>query len=83
MKFYILGVIFLILNIIYSSFALKVAKEHARKVSSLKQEMELRSRLKLEIQSQINYKTARQHALKEKYFSIDWNKVKILELPQD
>lgn len=81
MKLYFLSAILLILNIIYSSFALKVAREHAQKVSLLKQQIELQSKLRLEIQSYINYKTARDYAIRKKYISIDWNRVKLLEPP--
>ncbi|MCS7084071.1 MAG: hypothetical protein NZL90_03690 [Aquificaceae bacterium] len=81
MRLYFISAILLILNVIYSSFALKVAREHAKKVSLLKQQIELQSKLRLEIQSYINYKTARDYANRKRYVSIDWNRVKLLEPP--
>ncbi len=74
--FSLLGVAFLlfILSLLYSSYALKVSREHARKLTELKHLKEENLRLKASIEKMLNIKAFKRWAVKHGYEPFDWEK---------
>ncbi len=69
-----MGLAFLLAGLLYSSYALKVSKEHARKLTELKRLKEENLRLKAEIESMLDIEGFKRWALRHGYKPFDWEK---------
>lgn len=78
MKYLIGFALLMLANLVYSSYAIKVSSDYAKKLKALKQEKERNMKLKALIEKEINYRTAKEHVDRFGYITIDWSKVKVV-----
>ncbi|MGC8852937.1 MAG: hypothetical protein ACP5P0_04970 [Hydrogenobacter sp.] len=79
MRYLIVSLLLLFLNLLYSAYAIKTSKDYAKKLSELKGHLERQLRIKAEIESKINYSTAKNYAKKGAFTPVDWSRISILQ----
>lgn len=79
MKYLMVSLILLFFNLLYSAYALKTSKEYAKKLSELRSQSERYLKLKAEIDSKINYSTAKNYARNDAFTPVDWSRISILK----
>ncbi|GBC88884.1 hypothetical protein HRbin13_01016 [bacterium HR13] len=79
MKYLVVSLLLIALNLIYSAYALKTSKEYAKKLAELRNQTERQLKLRAEIDRRINYSTAKAYAREDAFIPIDWSKVRILK----
>ncbi|MFN7065911.1 MAG: hypothetical protein ACK4OF_07175 [Aquificaceae bacterium] len=79
MKYILLSLLLLVLNLLYSAYSINLSKSYARKVSELKRERERSLLLKAEIERYVNYKTVKEYAHSTGFTPIDWSRVKVVK----
>ncbi len=65
-------------NMIYSSYSIKVLKEHSRKLTEYKSLKEENLRLKAEIEKMLNIKKLEQYALRRGFRPFNWEEFAII-----
>jgi pentose-5-phosphate-3-epimerase len=79
MKYLIVSLMLLFLNLLYSAYALKTSKEYAQKLSELRSQSERYLKLKAEIDGKVNYSTAKDYAKDDAFVPVDWSRISILK----
>lgn len=69
-----MSVALLLASLLYSSYALKVSKEHTRKLTELKSLKEENLRLRAEIEKMLDIKEFKRWALRHGYQPFNWEK---------
>ncbi|MFN3813105.1 MAG: hypothetical protein ACK4SM_00585, partial [Aquificaceae bacterium] len=72
MRYFFISVLFLIVNLIYASYAIKVSKEYTKKLSELRFQKERELKLHAKIEERINYSVAKEYVKRKGFVSIDW-----------
>ena len=78
MKYILLSILLIILNLLYSAYAIKYSKEYVQKTIELKREYERNLLLRVRHASLINYNRAKKWSAERGFVPVDWGKV-ILE----
>lgn len=79
MKYILLTIALLSINLLYSAYSINLSKNYAKKISQLKREKEKSLLLKVEIEKHINYRTVKDYAQLTGFNPIDWSKVRIVK----
>lgn len=78
MKYFVAGILLLIVNLIYSSYAIYVSKDYAKKLSQLKLEKEKNLKLKAQIEKNVNYTSVKSYVEKAGFSPVDWSQVRVI-----
>jgi hypothetical protein len=78
-RYFFLSLLLLFINLLYSSYAVKTARDYARKVSMLKKERERGLILRAEIERLINYPVVKNYAEDKGFSPVDWNRIKVVK----
>jgi len=75
MKYIVLSVFLIALNLIYSAYAIKFSREYVQKTMELKKEYERNLLLKVRYANLINYTKAKKWSIERGFVPVDWEKV--------
>jgi len=75
MRYIVLSVFLIALNLLYSAFAIKFSREYVQKTMELKKESERNLLLKVKYANLINYTKAKKWSVEKGFVPIDWGKV--------
>ncbi|RMH80195.1 MAG: hypothetical protein D6674_04970 [Acidobacteria bacterium] len=78
MRYLVAGIFLLIVNLIYSSYAIHVSKDYAKKLSQLKQEKDKHLKIKAQIEKSVNYTSVKSYVEKTGFNPIDWSQVRVI-----
>ena len=79
MKYMVIASLLLLINLLYSAYALRTSKEYTKAISELRNLKEKQIKLKAKIESIVNYQTAKEYAKGRGFVPVDWGKVNIVE----
>ncbi len=79
MRYFLISVLLLVINLMYASYAIKVSKEYTKKLSELRLQKERELKSNAEIEERINYSVAKEYARRNGFVPIDWRRVRIVE----
>jgi hypothetical protein len=75
MRYIVLSVFLIALNLLYSAYAIKFSKEYVQKTTELKKESERNLLLKVKYANLINYTKAKKWSVERGFVPVDWEKV--------
>jgi len=75
MRYIVLSVFLIALNLLYSAFAIKFSREYVQKTTELKKESERNLLLKVKYANLINYTKAKKWSVENGFVPVDWEKV--------
>jgi hypothetical protein len=75
MRYIVLSVFLIALNLLYSAFAIKFSREYVQKTMELKKESERNLLLKVKYANLINYTKAKKWSTENGFVPVDWEKV--------
>jgi hypothetical protein len=75
MRYIVLSVFLIALNLIYSAYAIKFSREYVQKTMELKKESERNLLLKVKYAKLINYTKAKKWSVEKGFVPVDWEKV--------
>jgi len=75
MRYIVLSVFLIALNLLYSAFAIKFSREYVQKTMELKKESERNLLLKVKYANLINYTKAKKWSVEKGFVPVDWEKV--------
>jgi archaellum component FlaF (FlaF/FlaG flagellin family) len=75
MRYIVLSAFLIVLNLLYSAYAIKFSKEYVQKTTELKKESERNLLLKVKYANLINYTKAKKWSVERGFVPVDWEKV--------
>jgi hypothetical protein len=75
MRYIVLSVFLIALNLLYSAFAIKFSREYVQKTIELKKESERNLLLRVKYANLINYTKAKKWSVEKGFVPVDWEKV--------
>jgi hypothetical protein len=75
MRYIVLSVFLIALNLLYSAFAIKFSREYVQKTMELKKESERNLLLRVKYANLINYTKAKKWSVEKGFVPVDWEKV--------
>jgi hypothetical protein len=75
MRYIVLSVLLIALNLLYSAFAIKFSREYVQKTIELKKESERNLLLRVKYANLINYTKAKKWSVEKGFVPVDWEKV--------
>jgi hypothetical protein len=75
MRYMVLSVFLIALNLLYSAYAIKFSKEYVQKTMELKKGSERNLLLKVKYANLINYTKAKKWSVEKGFVPVDWEKV--------
>jgi hypothetical protein len=75
MRYIVLSVFLIALNLLYSAYAIKFSREYVQKTTELKKESERNLLLRVKYANLINYTKAKKWSVEKGFVPVDWEKV--------
>ena len=75
MRYIVLSVFLIALNLLYSAFAIKFSREYVQKTTELKKGSERNLLLKVKYANLINYTKAKKWSVEKGFVPVNWEKV--------
>jgi hypothetical protein len=75
MRYIVLSVFLIALNLLYSAYAIKFSREYVQKTMELKKGSERNLLLKVKYANLINYTKAKKWSVEKGFVPVDWEKV--------
>jgi hypothetical protein len=75
MRYIVLSVFLIALNLLYSAYAIKFSREYVQKTTELKKGSERNLLLKVKYANLINYTKAKKWSVEKGFVPVDWEKV--------
>ncbi|WP_333784256.1 hypothetical protein [Thermocrinis sp.] len=79
MKYIIFSLMLIALNLLYSAYSIKVAKEYVSKIAELKKESEKNLSLRVKYLNVVNYPEAKKWTKERGFIPIIWEKVSLMD----
>jgi hypothetical protein len=79
MRYMVLSVFLIALNLLYSAYAIKFSKEYVQKTMELKKESERNLLLKVKYANLINYTKAKKWSVEKGFVPVNWEKVSFVD----
>jgi hypothetical protein len=75
MRYIVLSVFLIALNLLYSAYTIKFSREYVQKTMELKKESERNLLLRVKYANLINYTKAKKWSVEKGFVPVDWEKV--------